>query len=368
MLAGIQVAGFRNLAAQTVAFPGNLALVRGRNAQGKTALLEAVYLLATTRSFRTTDPREAIAYPEAALVVRGWGEVGGVPGSWGVQVGRRRGERTLTHGEKKVRLHDYLAGIPALVLTGQSLHLVSGSPAERRRLVDRAVAAAAPEHLRDLAHYRRALAQRNQLLKDQAPDAQLVPWDEILAREGESLRHRRERFISLWNKELIDFKELFPEAEKSSLLIKENRARTAPEGEKIGLLENLRRLRPQERRLGLTLTGPHRDDLVLEAEGKDLFRFGSSGQVRSALAALTFAQARHVRRERAGETPLLLLDDVDTDLDPGRCAALLRAARKEGQVIAATSKPLLPDLEEARVLTVEAGRIGGPGEATGFHT
>lgn len=360
--------GFRNLVPQTVFFHCGLTLIRGRNAQGKTSLLEAVYLLSTTRSFRTHDPREAIAYSAPHLIVRGEVDLQEEKRFLGLQLGRDKGERSLTLGGKSVRLPDYLTGLPALVLTGTSLHQVCGSPAERRRFVDRAVAAAAPEHLENLSQYRRALAHRNQLLRNQASDHELIPWDELLARFGEALRQRREKFISFWNNDLEDFRELFPEAENSRLKTRENHARSGPEGEKISLLESLRRHRERERRLGLTLAGPHRDDLVLEAEGRDLFRYGSSGQVRSALAALTFTQARRVRRERAGETPLLVLDDVDTDLDPGRCSALLLAARREGQVIAATSKPALPEIGDGVALTIEAGLLQGPRKAADWDT
>jgi DNA replication and repair protein RecF len=267
--------------------------------------------------------------------------------------GRERGERLLTVGQFERKIQDYLGLLPALVLTGESLRTIAGSPAERRRFVDRAVAAADPAYVGALADYRRALAQRNRLLREGRPDREIAPWNEVLAGTGTVVTERRRRQVEVWQEDVGGWPELFPEGGTARLAYLESGSGKGREGEKI--IDRLARVRDRERRYGMTLVGPHRDDLAVDAEGRDLLRQGSSGQVRAALSALLLAQARQVRRQAGGKRPLLVLDDVDTDLDAARGAALLEAAREEGQVLAATSKPGLLNATGALVLVMEQG-------------
>ena len=355
MLVFLETEGVRNLRpARTPIDPG-LTLVTGRNAQGKTSLLEAAYILATTRSFRARDTREAIANGAAlARVKGGLGEAPEGPLEIGCGWGRERGERLLTVGQFERKIQDYLGLLPALVLTGESLRTIAGSPAERRRFVDRAVAAADPGYVTALGEYRRALAQRNRLLREGRPDREIGPWDEVLGSTGTVVAERRKRQVAAWQEDVGGWPELFPEGATARLTYLESGAGKGREGERI--LDRLARVRERERRYGMTLVGPHRDDLEVAAGGQDLLRQGSSGQVRAALSALLLAQARQVRRQAGGRQPLLVLDDVDTDLDAARCEALLAAARREGQVLAATSKPDLLNATGALVLLMEQGQ------------
>ncbi len=361
MIEWIEVQGVRNLPTQRVPLAA-LVVVTGANAQGKSSLLEALYMLATTRSYRTREPREAIAYEADFLRLEG-----ALPGpgkdltNLAFSLSRTRGERLLSVGECTAKLAEYLALLPTLALSGESTRTVAGSPSERRRLMDRATAAAAPAHLVDLGEYRRALAHRNQLLRiggaggatGQAGDAVLEPWDELVGAAGDRIARRRAQQVAAWQDDIASWPELFPEGASARLVYRE--AGHDPAGGTLA--RRLAQRREQDRREGHTTIGPHRDDLRLELEGKDLFRFGSAGQVRSALVALTLAQARQVRRTRGGARPVIVLDDADTDLDPARLTGLLEAAAREGQVVAATSKPgaLVPD--RAARFTARSGRI-----------
>ncbi len=357
MIAWIEVQGLRNLEPQRVPL-GELVVVTGANAQGKSSLLEALYMLATTRSYRTREPRDAIAYGAEFLRL-----AGALPGpgrevtELAFSLARIRGERLLSVGQCTAKLAEYLALLPTLALSGESTRIVAGSPSERRRLMDRATAAADPAHLADLGEYRRALAHRNQLLRSGAPgqpaDAVLEPWDELVGGAGDRIARRRAQQVAAWQDDIASWPELFPEGASARLVYRE--AGHDPAG--TTLAQRLAQRREQDRREGHTTIGPHRDDLRLELEGKDLFRFGSAGQVRSALVALTLAQARQVQRTRGGARPLLVLDDADTDLDPTRLTGLLEAAAREGQVVAATSKPGAPVPERAARWTARSGRI-----------
>lgn len=338
---------FRNLVAEPIDLGGGLVLLTGANAQGKTSVLEAVYLAATTRSFRTPDPREAIRRGESRLSVSAALRA---RETLTIDRGAERGDRRLYVGKYEVKLDEYLDQFQALALTGQSSREIAGSPAERRRSIDRATAAATSAHLPDLGEYRRALAQRNRLLKEDASDAELEPWEEILARAGERIATRRHDHIGSWQRELGSWPDLFPEGAEARLVYRLS-------GGGGSLAERLEKSRERDRRNGATGVGPHRDDLEMKVADVDLWRFGSAGQVRASIAALTLAQMRHVVRERSEGAPVLLLDDVDTDLDPGRARAFLAAAAAESQVIAASSKPIdVRDLP-ADVRTVRDGRV-----------
>lgn len=357
MLNRLQVSCVRNLSDQTLELTPGITLVTGANAQGKSSLLEAIYLLATTRSFRSREPREAIAENASFLHVKGQAVHPSQPlFQIGISLGRGRGERHLSVGESAPKLVDYLGLLPVLFQAGESVRVIAGSPAERRRFMDRVTAAADPTHLADLTRYAGALTQRNRLLRGGAPDREFEPWEQILRSVGGRVAMRRREQIAAWQQWMGAWPELFPEGRDARLHYKqatgpENLLNDAAQNE----AESWRRLRQVERKVGVTLTGPHRDDLVIEAAGKDLLRFGSAGQIRAALSALTLAQARAVRERRAGIDLLLLLDDLDTDLDAARCLALLDYAAAQGQVIAATSKPEIVPRNFAAVWHVQAG-------------
>lgn len=329
MIDSIDVENVRNLARQRIPLDAGIVLIAGANAQGKSSVLEALYLLATTRSYRARDARDAISHGADFLRIEG--QLTSAR-KLAIALGKKRGERVLSVSECAAKLAEYLGLLPTLALAGESTRSIAGSPTERRRFMDRATAAADPAHLADLGDSRRALLQRNQLLRAGAPDAMLDAWDEVFARAGERIGARRRQQIAAWQEGLGAYPDLFPEGAATRLTY-----RHAGEGE--SLLERLRRARAVERRDGMTLVGPHRDDMALLHGGQNLLRYGSAGQVRAALAALTLAQVEQVRRARGGLRPLLLLDDVDTDLDARRLGAFLTAAADGGQVVAASSKP-----------------------------
>ena len=360
MIAWLEHEGLRNLEPGRTPLDADLVLVVGANAQGKTSLLEGVYLLATTRSFRASRPRDAIRFGAERMVLRG--EVTGPARAavhLAMELGRERGARRLLVREYPAKLAEYLGFLPVLALAGDTPVRVAASGSERRRLLDRATAVAEAAHLADLAEYRRALAQRNRLLKDGAPDPLLDPWEEILADRGQRIAARRRALVEEWQAHLAEWPALFPEGGRASLRYVEGEMRGArgPAVEREALREALVRGRSRDRKLGWTAAGPHRHDLALEVDGVDLLRMGSAGQARSALAVLMLAQARVAAARRGGWGPVLVLDDVESALDETRLAGLLEAARREGQVIASTAKPELVSEVPALRLVVRAGRI-----------
>jgi DNA replication and repair protein RecF len=348
----LEVDGLRNLRAVDLQPAPELTVVQGENGQGKSSLLEAVYLLATGRSFRTRRTREAVAW-EAGRPARIAGEISTRLGENRLSVLLEDGERKLLVEGVENELESYLGRLDVVDLTAGRMDVLKGGPEERRRFLDRGIVGLDPAFLRTLGEYRRSVGQRNALLRQLGGRAtadrlrELDAWDERLVRAGVRLHVRRRAYAVALAARLGEAgRVLAPQGTEFRLRYRPSPAAAADEevGRFEGLFrEALERQRGRDLGLGFTSVGPHRDDAVVELNDTDLRRFGSAGQLRAALIALKLAKLGHLREER-GEAPLFLLDDFDTDLDEGR-AAKLGAHLQEGgfQTVVATSKETLAD-------------------------
>jgi len=344
LLTALRAENLRNLRDVDLRLPPGLTVVGGGNGEGKTSLLEAMYLLGTGRSFRTRKVEELVRWNEGPMRVRGHvkerhGEV-----ELAVAV-TAEGKELLINGAKR-GLESFLGRLDVVDLTAGRMAVLRGGPDERRRFVDRGVVGLDPLHLGVIAEYRRVLQQRNALLRQgfraaNAP-AQLDAWDERLRKAARGLHLERRKYIEHLAAEVASVgPELLPDGIAPRLSYRPS----PPELERVPeerfddvFGDRLARCRGRDRELGYTSEGPHRDDLRVELEGVDLRRFGSAGQVRAAMIALKLGKLSLLREER-GEAPLFLLDDFDTDLDDARMEALaghLKGA--EFQTVVATSK------------------------------
>jgi DNA replication and repair protein RecF len=382
---------YRHLALELA--PRGLRL-HGPNASGKSTLLEGASMLATTRSPRTSADREAIAWKS--------GEEYGVP-----PYARLRGEISRSDGEavvelalevdparegmvrkqirlggRQVRAADAVGKLKAVLFSAEDVDLVAGPPAGRRRYLDLAISQLDGRYIRALTRFNRILAERNSLLKAFARDrvqpdapavaAQLAFWDEelvafgaqVMAYRAVALRRlnalARARFAWLAAGSSLEL------CYRSSLELTNGIVAGDGTLETVQALivreyeEALTARRRDEIRRGATLLGPHRDDLGFVAEGIDLATFGSRGQQRLAVVALKLAET-DLMAEDAGEPPVLLLDDVLSELDAERRQMLIEAiARPDRQVIiTATDVALLKaePLRELPLARVEGGAI-----------
>lgn len=364
MIRWIEVDGVRNLADQRIEFEPGLNLAAGANAQGKSSLLESVYLLGTTRSFRTERPEQAIRHGRDGLVLRGRAERRAVPVLLALSLGRGRRE-TRVDG-RSVGIESYLGRLDVVAFSSRSLRALVGAPAERRRFLDRGAALLGAGHIRALRDFRRALAQRNRLLSDlrdrgvggKAAEAKLGPWTRPLAEAAAQVaRGRRDFTEALVSRVGRVPSRLLPERDDLEVAYRPGPGYDACDGEdgRRALERRLEACLPDDLRLGYTTTGPQRDDLVLRLGGKDLLAFGSSGQLRATMIALLLAQMEIIR-ERKGSYPVLLLDDVDSDIDEERYATLMESLGGSFQAIVATSKGSLPGVAAQRRLLLEEGR------------
>ena len=336
----------RNLRAVGIGLPTGLVMLVGRNGQGKTSLLEAVYLLATGRSFRTRRTDELVSFGGGPLRVAGRviGRLG--PTALGVVIDGS--ERRLLADEAPSDLESFLGRLDVVDLSAQRMDVLRGGPPDRRRFLDRGVVGLRPWFLRSLAEYRRVLHQRNALLRGSgkvrggSAEAQLDAWDERLAAAAREVHCRRREYTVLLSGELGPFgRMLFPEGGEVRLHYRPSpaeAARVEVADFSTSYMDDLRRGRPRDRQLGHTCRGPHRDDLVVELDGVDLRRFGSAGQVRATMIALKLGKLSLLQKQ-TGETPVFLMDDFDSDLDEVRAAALAEHLHRGGfQALVATSK------------------------------
>lgn len=339
----------RNLKAVRLDLPAGLTVVTGRNAQGKTSLLEAVYLLATGRSFRTRRAEELIGWNGGPLRVGG--RVSSRLGRSQLAVLMDAGSVRLLADGLETELDRYLGRLDVVDLTASRSQVLRGAPPERRRFLDRGIVGLRPELLRVLGDFRRALQQRNALLRGQSRrpgDArQLDAWDENLARAAAPLHEERRRYAVRLAAAIGPAEQaLFPGGEQLRLSYRpspEASGEAEPGLFQETFLERLTRGRSRDLAVGHTCTGPHRDELLLELNGVDLRRYGSAGQVRAAMIALKVGKLCLLREER-GEAPLFLMDDFDSDLDEPRAQALAHFLRQGAfQVMAATSKETMAD-------------------------
>jgi DNA replication and repair protein RecF len=335
----IQLRDFRNYEAADVPLADGLTVVAGANGAGKTNLLEALYFGCTARSPRTSNERE--------LVRRGGDGVARVVLELADDDGEHRIEVGFQPGEAKhLRVDDSpvdsLSAVEARPLVSvflpERLELVKGAPAARRAHLDQVVAALWPSRAETRSAYSRALAQRNALVAriraGAAGPAALDAWDLELARHGVRLMADRDEAVA-------GLRPLFSELAERLGLPGEAELRYRPRSDASdaeGLAAELAERRAADLERGFTAHGPHRDELQLLLGGVGLRAYGSQGQQRAALLALLFAE-RALLAERRARPPLMLLDDVMSELDAERRELLAELLRSGGQAVITTTEP-----------------------------
>ena len=352
-------------------------LVWGPNAAGKTSLLEAIVLLAWGRSHRTTADGELVRWgQELARVEARVGRSSMPPEARdAIEVAL---VRTATGGaRKRIRVNGVarraasLAGVLRTVMFApEEMLLVAGSPSLRREALDRLAGQRSPAYGRDLATYGRALQQRNGLLRmireEQATRAELRFWDATLLEAGTAVREERQRLLeALAGPLAAAHAEIAPEeaaAERLGLAYATNAPQHAGESVRDALARRLEETAEKEVWNGTTLIGPHRDDLVFEMGDRPLASFASRGQQRTAILAFKLAEV-DLLTAHDGRPPLLLLDDVFSELDPERRSHLVRriAALPQAFVTTTTLEDLDPGLRS--VGTTWAVSTAGDGTA-----
>ncbi len=364
-LTHLSLANFRNYARLELDLAPGASIFAGENAQGKTNLLEAVYLLATTRSPRTGSDADFVRWevasePLAAArivgrALRGRTEVQvelsvvSRPGANGTGEGLPRGGKRLRVNGLPRRATEVIGQILAVLFTSSDMDLLTGPPAGRRRYLDLTLSQVDHAYLRALQRYQRVTQQRNVLLRRigegrATPDA-LSSWNEELVTQGSLITLARAAAISDLNERAAAIHAGLSEGRErltiayAPQLIEERKAGLPETAEEARNLYRgaLARRQAKEIAAGVSLVGPHRDDLRFELDGKPAGAFGSRAQQRTVALALRLAEAAFLR-ERSDQAPVLLLDDILSELDERRRAAVLTAVHDAEQALITTAE------------------------------
>lgn len=365
----LSLTNFRNYAGLELDLPPHITVLQGDNAQGKSNLLEAIYVLATSRSPRTTSDRELInwsALGDELSACRVVADVQKAKGKLHLEIAissktsgspetdvfspRHRQTPNVTPAQKRIKINgvvrravDLIGQLNVVTFSVHDIDLVGGEPALRRRYLDITISQIDHQYLRSLQRYQRVLWQRNQLLRAIAenrssPD-ELAFWDKELVQTGAYLTVQREHTVAALNRlaqtihdelsggqgklSLVYFRSIDKEKGKEESQIQETAEKFA---------RALSAVRAREIAQGVSLVGPHRDDLRFLVNEIDAGVYGSRGQQRTVALALKLAEAK-LMQSKTGEQPVLLLDDVLSELDAKRRHHLLDAAAQHEQVI-----------------------------------
>lgn len=392
----LSLTNFRNFARLDIDVPRRVVLLVGDNAQGKTSILEAIYFLASFASFQTHSDRQLVNFIEAknplavarlvAEYERGRKnhklEARLILEPTGIN-GQRLRKEVLLDGVKK-QINDITGYFNAVIFVPQMSGIIEDGPDERRRYLNLALAQAVPAYAGVLSEYSQALSQRNALLKalneSGGNGGQLEVWDETLARLGAQIIQWRieavqqiERLAARVHRELTHGREVLrlnyepaydplpnPDGQIGMKLTTDtDRSALKADDIRKGFLSRLKEIRSEEIARGVTTIGPHRDELRFLANGIDLGDYGSRGQVRTMLLALKLAEVNWMK-ERTGEWPVILLDEVMAELDLQRRADLLKYVGEGEQVLftATDAKMFTPEfVEKSEVWKVQDGSV-----------
>ena len=320
----LELSDYRNYESLSVSFDPGTNLIYGNNAQGKTNLLEAVFECATARSHRGSKDREVIRFGREEGHIRLQAEKNGRQVRIDLHLRKNKPKGAAIDGVPVRKVSELFGVLQVVFFSPEDLKIIKNSPQERRRFIDEELCQLDRVYTSRLISYNKALLQRNNLLKDPKNDSEfrllLDVLDEQLVTYGKEVMEERKAFIREMDELTAGIhQELTGGKERLHLIY-------APSVSPEQMEEKLFLARDMDIRLGSTSVGPHRDDMEFELDGIDARKFGSQGQQRTAALSLKMAEIELVR-QKTNDTPILLLDDVLSELDSERQERLLRSIK-----------------------------------------
>lgn len=343
VLKRLSLVNFRNYHEITIDFFKGINIIYGENGVGKTNILEAIYLLAITKSFRTNIERHLVLSKQNMFRIKGAFEnAQGRAFESSIAYALAEGKRLIVNSQRISRFTDYVGEVPTVLLSPDDLNLSQGSPQQRRRFIDLLLCQSHKLYMHHLMQYNRSLKQRNQLLQSEKTDDQLLhSWEENLIKNGvEIIRKRRETVQYLSDLVKQYYQALSGRDDKVKILYQCNVDDSAGDSAQADIGRAYRtqfeKNRAPERESGFTRVGPHRDELLFLINGKPMKTYASQGEHKTMVIALKLAEFYYLQKQRA-EAPLLLFDDIFGELDANRIRLMLNQLSDFGQVFVTTT-------------------------------
>lgn len=364
----LQLRSFRNYESLDIKFDNQVNVIIGENAQGKTNLLEAIFILAFTRSYRTSQDRELIYWKEEFAKITGTIEKQNKKQLPLEIIFHKTGKKAKLNRIEQKKLSDYIGAINVVMFAPEDLSLVKGSPQIRRRFIDMELGQIEPLYIYHLGQYKKVLRQRNNYLKqlqfDRKKDRTFLHiLTEQLAEHAAIVLYRRFNFLKLLRKWAIPIHYQISRELEVLQIVYDSTIDVSEADDEVKLeekyLEGFSKLEENEINRGTTLLGPHRDDLTFFINDKDVKLYGSQGQQRTTALSLKLAEIDLIH-DQVGEYPILLLDDVLSELDDFRQSHLLSTIAGKVQTFVSTTNIDGIDhetLDKAAIFLVNDGKI-----------
>ena len=371
-LTNLQLQNFRNYESVQLEFTDGVHVFIGENAQGKTNLMESIYTLAMTKSHRTTNDKELIGWNKEFATIKGTVEKTATKTNLELQFSKKGKIAKVNYLEQK-RLSSYLGNLNVILFAPENLTLVKGSPQNRRKFVDMELGQMSSLYLYDLVEYNRVLKQRNTYLKQLAikkkqPDEYLEVLSEMLSELASKIVFHRLDFMKQLEALAIPIhdqlslgREKFSVSYQATIPLEDG---LTPEQMKEIYIDQFKKNQTREADQATTLIGPHRDDLIFYLNEIPVQTYGSQGQQRSTVLSLKLAEIELMKLS-TGEYPLLLLDDVLSELDDDRQTHLIKAIENKVQTFITTTsldgikqqfinEPVVIPIEKGTILKTES--------------
>ncbi len=333
IIKSLELANFRNYEELNISFDKGTNILYGDNAQGKTNILEAIYVSATTKSHKGSKDKEIINFNKEEAHIRTYLEKENVETRVDMHLRKNKSKGIAIDGQKIKKAADLMGLLNVVFFSPEDLSIIKDGPAERRRFADMELCQLDSFYLYNLNHYNKIIGQRNKLLKDMYFQPELKEtlniWDSQLVSFGSKIIERREQFVKQLGDIIFDIHKKLSGGKEELVIAYE------PDVSIEDFDKQMKYNQDKDIRLKQTTTGPHRDDFSFVVNGVDIRKYGSQGQQRTAALSLKLSEIELVKKI-SKDTPVLLLDDVLSELDSNRQNYLLNSIGNIQTIITCT--------------------------------
>ncbi|KOO45914.1 DNA replication/repair protein RecF [Priestia koreensis] len=363
----LSLVNYRNYNRTTVSFENKVNVILGENAQGKTNVMESIFVLSMAKSHRASNDKELIQWDQEFAKITGQIEKQNGPTQLELIISTKGKKAKYNHIEQQ-KLSQYIGALNTVMFAPEDLNLVKGSPQVRRRFIDMEIGQVSPVYMYDLSRYQKILQQRNQYLKQlQTKKTSDITFLEIMTEQlcevAARVLKKRFEFLDLLQKWAEPIHDGISRGKETLKITYKNSIDVSDKEDLSKMIEEyakkFEQIQSREIDRGVTLAGPHRDDLIFYVNDKDVQTFGSQGQQRTTALSLKLAEIELIYSE-VGEYPILLLDDVLSELDDYRQSHLLNTIQGKVQTFVTTTSIdgiHHETLERAATYEVTAGEI-----------